>query len=155
MFKAEFSIIHRGCLVNELSRNFPEICFICPGGFILGSSVEEIIVLDKPKEGEVQAVLDYLKTSYKVKTVKLLERDANKAFISFECNTLPEKFCSGIVSGNRCFRIGMEIQHGGLEIWRVGCAERQHAEHLLEELKEVGELKHSLISEVSWNELLA
>lgn len=155
MFKVEFSIVHQGCLVNELSRDFPKIRFICPGGFVLGpSSVEEVIVLDKPSEDEVQAVLDYLEALPKVVTVELLERTANRAFVRFASTALPEKFCSEVVAKHHCFPIGMEIQQGGLEMWRVGCVERCQAELLLEELKGLGELKHSSISEVRWQELL-
>ncbi|MCX6991851.1 MAG: hypothetical protein NT011_01785 [Kiritimatiellaeota bacterium] len=155
MFNVEFHIVHRGCLVNELSRSFPKIRFICPGGFVLGpSSVEELIVLDKPSEAEVQAVLNYLGTSPKVATVELLERSSNRAFVRMVSTALPQKFCSQVVAKHHCFPIGTEIQEGGLEMWRVGCVERRQAEQLLEELEGLGELKHSSISEGSWQALL-
>jgi len=49
MFQVEFGVAHRGCLVNELSRAFPDVRFICPGGFVAGSSAEEVIVLDRTR----------------------------------------------------------------------------------------------------------
>ena len=44
MFRLKFGIVHRGCLVNEISRALPDLRLICPGGFILGpNTVEEVI----------------------------------------------------------------------------------------------------------------
>jgi len=155
MFKVEFSLRHRGCLVNELSRVLPEIRFICPGGFITGpSSVEELIVIDRPSDSDVQSVLGYLKGLQAIAEVRLLERTADKVFIYFKALTIPESFCSQVVEKNHCFRIGTEIQHGGLEMWQVGCVERRQAEQLLKDLEGLGELKDSSISESSWQELL-
>jgi len=155
MFKVEFSVVHQGCLVNELSRAFPKIRFICPGGFVGDSSAEEIVVLDKPREDDVQTVLDYLETLPTVQAVELLERTSSQAFIRFVTSALPEKFCSEVVKQHRCLRIGMEIQQDGLEMWQVGCLKRRQAEQLLAAMESLGELKHSSISEVSWQKLLA
>ena len=155
MFRVEFSIVHRGCLVNEMSREFPELRIICPGGFITGDSVEELIVLDKPTEDQVQGVLDYLAASPKVTEVALVERTAERVFILFICGPLPEAFCSRVVQKHHGFPIGMEIQRDGLEIWRVACTDRGEAERLLEEIATLGDLKDSSISQGSWEELLA
>ena len=155
MFKLEFGIVHRGCLVNELSRAVPKIRFICPGGFILGpSSTEEILAIDKPDEGDVQAVMGYLKGSPGIAEAEVVERTPDKAFIRILTSANPEGFCSEAVARNRCFRIGMEIQHGGVERWAVGSFERAQAEQLLKDLAGLGELKYHSISEVSWQALL-
>ena len=154
MFRVEFSLVHRGCLVNEVSRAFPDIRFICPGGFIEGSSAEEVIVLDNPDEDRVQQVMEYLEASPKVVETELLERTTDRAFVRFVTGSLPEAFCSKVVEKHHGFRLGMEIQEGGVEIWRVGCAKREQAEELLEELKSLGEVKQSSISETSWEEMM-
>jgi len=138
-----------------MSRILPEIRFICPGGFITGpSSVEELIVIDKPSGSDVQSVLGYLNGLQEIAEVQLLEQTDDKAFIYFKGLKTPESFCSRVVEKNHCFRIGMEIQYGGLEVWQVGCVERRQAEQLLKELEGLGELKDSLILEGSWRELL-
>jgi len=66
MFRVEFGLVHRGCLVNEVSQAFPDVRLICPGGFVDGTLVEEVIVLDNPSEGRVQQVMAYLEASPKV-----------------------------------------------------------------------------------------
>ena len=59
-----------------------------------------------------------------------------------------------MVANNQGFRIGMEIQQGGVEKWKVGCFERANAEQMLKDLAKLGEIKSQSISEVSWQELL-
>ena len=154
MFRADFSIVHRGCLVNRLSRRLPRIRFICPGGFLEPASVEELIILDNPSDDDVGAVTGFLKAATGVTQADLLERTSDKAFVRFVSTARPETFCSQVVARHHGFRIGMEIQKDGLEMWRVGCVERRQAEEMIEELKALGELKHSAISEASWQELL-
>jgi len=154
MFRADFSIVHRGCLVNELSRRLPHIRFICPGGFVEQTSVEELIILDNPTDDDVRAVTGFLEAASGVTQVDLLERTPDKAFVRFVSTALPETFCSQVVARHHGFRIGMEIQKDGLEIWRVGCVERRQAEAMLKEMATLGQLKHSAISEASWQELL-
>lgn len=156
MFKLKFGIVHRGCLVNELSRAVPKVRFICPGGFVLGkSSAEEILVVDAPKEGEIQAVMNHLKANPGIAESEVLEQTADKAFIRILTSANPETgFCSEAVARQRGFRIGMEIQQGGVEQWEVGCLQRVQAERIVAELEGMGELKYHSIAEVSWHELL-
>ena len=154
MFKVEFGVVHRGCLVNEVSRAFPDVRFICPGGFVEGSSAEEVIVLDNPSKNRVQQVMAYLEASPTVVEAELMERTTDKAFVRFVSISLPEEFCSRVVEKHHGFRLGMEIQKGGVELWRVGCAKRKQAEELLEGLRALGEVKHSSISEASWEEMM-
>ncbi len=155
MYQVEFSIIHRGCVVNELSRTFPTLRFICPGGFVTGpSSVEELIVLDNPSDRDIEQVMGFFEKITEIDHLELLERTADKAFIYFRSLSLPETFCSKVVEKNRGFAIGMEIQQGGLEKWKVGCPERGNAEQLLTDLELLGELKQASISQTSWQELL-
>ena len=156
MFKVEFGVVHRGCLVNQLSRAVPSVRFICPGGFILGpTSAEEILVLDNPIQQELEAVLDHLERDSGIAECSLLERSGDKAFVRILTSASPgEGYCSEVVANNRGFRIGMEIQQGGLEKWKVGCFERANAEQLLKDLARLGEIKSQSISEVSWQELL-
>ena len=156
MFKVEFGVVHRGCLVNQLSRDVPSVRFVCPGGFILSpTAAEEILVLDNPSEGEVQAVLDSLSDADGIAESHLLERTSDKTFIRILTETSPDQgYCSEAVARNHGFRIGMEIQQGGVEKWKVGCFERGQAENLLKEMALMGELKSQSIEEVSWEELL-
>ncbi|MAE60840.1 MAG: hypothetical protein CMJ49_05715 [Planctomycetaceae bacterium] len=155
MYQIEFGIVHRGCLVNELSRALPRVRMICPGGFILGpKSVEELVVLDRPSEEEVKAVLDHLDESDGIAEAQVVERSADKVYIYFKAIETPESFCSQVVERNRCLKIGMEIQSGGVEQWKVGCVERADAETLIEDMKELGELTYTKITETSWENLL-
>jgi len=154
MFRVEFSVVHTGCLVNETSRRFPDLGIICPGGFIEGDTVEEMIVLDNPTDDEVADVVAHLDASEKTTEVELMERTPARAFVRFVVAGLPERFCSQVVEKHHGFPIGMEIQRGGLEIWRVGCARRAQADAMLEEIAELGEVKHSAVAETSWEELL-
>lgn len=156
MVRMEFGIVHEGCLVNELSRALPEVRLICPGGFILGpSSVEEIIVIDQPGQTDVEAVLSHLRAMAGITEAELLEHTGDRAFIQITVTALPGTgFCSEAVVRNRCFRLGMEIQQGGVEHWKVGCARASDARQLLEDLKSLGELKYHSVSEASWEALL-
>ena len=157
MFWLEFGVVHEGCVVNELSRAVPNVRLICPGGFILNEhSADEIIALDGPTEAEVEAVLEVLQSSGSIAESSLVERTAVKAFVHLRSSAAPAVgYCSQAVERNRCFRIGQEIQHEGVEQWRVGCRDRSNAEGLIEDLKEMGDLRYHKISEVSSEELIA
>ena len=155
MYQVEFAIVHEGCVVNELSRTFPKLRIICPGGFVTGpSSVEELVVLDKPSDKDIEKVMGFFEKLSGIDRVELLERTADKAFIYFRSQRLPETFCSKVVERNRGFRIGMEIQEDGLEKWKVGCVTQSDAEQLLKDLQFLGELKHTSIAQASWQALL-
>ena len=155
MFQVDFRIVHSGCLVNEVSRDYPGIRFICPGGFITGpSAVEELIILDGPSDDQVESVVAHLAGMDDIESVRLLERTDDKAFVYFRSSRVPEAFCSQVVEKNHGFRIGFEIQQGGLEMWRVACVEREHAEQLLADLEALGQIKANSITELSWQELL-
>jgi len=154
MFKVEVHIVHQGCLANEMSRAFPKLRFLCPGGFIADSSVSELVALDSPGDEDVRAVMDFFAGRDEITEARVLERTADKAFIYYTSSRLPETFCSQVVQRNRCFPIGMEIQEAGLEKWTVGCVERSQAESLLKDLEALGPIRHADISETSWQELL-
>ena len=156
MVKLEFGIVHEGCLVNELSRALPEVRLICPGGHILGpSSVEEILVIDQPGETDAEAVLDHLRRTPGVTEVELLERAGGRAFIRLAAGAVPAAgFVSEAVARNRCFRLGTEVQLGGVEHWQVGCARPSDVQQLLQDLEGMGEIKYHSVSEVSWQGLL-
>ena len=155
MYKVKFAIVHKGCVVNELSRTFPKLRIICPGGFVTGpSSVEELVVLDKPCDKDVEEVMGFFGKLSEIDNVELLERTADKAFLYFRSQRLPKTFCSKVVETNSGFRIGMEIQEDGLEKWKVGCVTLSNAEQLLKDLRSLGELKDTSISQVPWQELL-
>ncbi len=156
MYKLEFEIVHRGCLVNEISRALPDLRLICPGGFILSpSTVEEIIAIDQPKKGDGERLVDALKRKKGIAEVELIEQTADKAFIRILTSINPDTgFCSEAVHRNRAFRIGMEIQEGGLEKWKVACFRKSDAENLVGDLKKMGELKMHRITETSWQDLL-
>jgi len=156
MIKVEFGIVHEGCLVNELSRALPEVRFICPGGFVLGPSrVEEVIIIDQADETAIEAVLAELRQMSGISEAELLEYVGDKAFIRLLATVTPHTgFCSKAIERNRCFPIGMEIQHRGIEHWKVGCARTSDAEQLIEDLKPLGEIKYHSVSEVSWRVLL-
>lgn len=128
---------------------------ICPGGFILGPEhVEELIVLDHATEAEERAVLNHLNDAPGIEKADVVERTDDKVFIYFKAVETPETFCSQVVERNRCFKIGIEIQTDGVEQWKVGCVERADAENLLEELKDLGDLTHTSITEASWQNVI-
>jgi len=156
MVKVEFGIVHEGCLVNELSRALPDIRFICPGGFVLGPSlVEEVIVIEQADDKTIKTVMNELDQMAAIGEAELLEHADGKAFIRILVTATPDTgFCSKAVERNRCFRIGMETQHEGIEHWKVGCERVSDAEQLIEELPALGELKYHSVSEVSWHSLL-
>ncbi len=155
MYQVEFAIVHEGCVLNELSRTFPKLRIICPGGFVTGpSSVEELLVLDQPSDEDMEQVMGFFEKLTEIDHLELLERTADKAFIYFRSQRLPKTFCSKVVERNRGLRIGLEIQEDGLEKWKLACVTRSDAEQLLKDLQFLGELKHTSISQVPWQELL-
>jgi len=153
MYKLEFGIVHRGCIVNEMSGVLPAIRFLCPGGFLVSpTSVDEVLVLDNPSEQDIASVLDYLRSSPKIAESELLERLPHRAVIRMLTSTVSETSCSDAVAKHRCFLLE-EFHEGGVEQWKVGCRDRSQAEALVEELKTMGELKFHSISKVSWKAL--
>ena len=156
MYKLEFGIAHRGCIVNQMSIALPDVRFVCPGGFILSDGyADEILSLDRPSDGDVASVMDWLKASSGIEELEMVERTGTSAVISILAKAEPpEGYCSQAVERNRCFRIGYEIQQGGVEQWVVGAEKLQYVESLVEELKTMGDLKFTNITQSSWNELI-
>ncbi len=151
MFRVEFAIVHDHCPTNELSRAMPDIRIISPGGFVIdGDTVEEIAALHRPTDEDVQTVLDYIASTPRYKAFELLERTPEWAFIRWTAACSAKGFCSQAVEKNRGFKIGMEIQHEGLERWTVGCITREHAEQLLKDIEQLGEVHTSTITETTW-----
>lgn len=155
MYMLSFGIVHRGCIVNELSRALPQLRMICPGGFIVSpSAADEVLVLDHPSDADLEAVLSYAKNSPGIAEAEVLERSSDKVFVRILTCKAPESYCSEAVAKHHCFRIGLEIQEGGVELWNVGCRNRSQADALVEELKSMGQLKNYKITEASWNSLI-
>ena len=156
MFKLEFDIVHRGCLVNEVSRALPDLRLICPAAFVLSpNTVEEILVLDQPTDESLNRLVDHFRHKPGIAEVEILERTADKAFIRIFTSINPSTgFCAEAVQRNCGFRIGMELQEGGLEKWKVACFRKSDVENLVGDLKKMGELKMHRITETSWQDLL-
>ena len=151
MFKVEFALVHNNCPTNQMSRALPHIRFISPGGFVVGDGmVEEVAAVHKPSDADVQAVLDYLGSTPGYEEFEVLERTPQWAFIRWMAACSPQGFCSQIVEKNRGFKIGMEIQHGGLERWTVACMTRAQAGQLLEDLQQLGDVQSGTITETTW-----
>ena len=156
MFKLEFGIVHEGCAVNELSRALPDVRVISGGGFIISPhEADEVLIVDSADDGEVSAVIANLENSPSIDQVELLERTASKAFVRIHAIAgPPQGYCSQVVERNRGFNLGLEVQHGGVEHWKVGCHQHGQAEQLIDDLKQLGELRYARISEASWEALL-
>ena len=156
MIKVEFWIEHEGCLVNELSRAFPEVKLLCPGGFVVSPSlVEEVIVADGASEDAVERVVEHLRGVDGIRSAEVVERNNGRSFIHITVTKVPEDFCSAVVRRNRCFPIGVEKQEAGQEKWVVGCLHREQADRMLEELGKLGNITHQKITEESWNAILS
>lgn len=158
MFLLEFGLVHKGCIANELSRAVPNVRMIAVGGFVLENrGADEIIALDNPTETDIESAMEFLRSSAIIEQVSVIERSPERAFIHLRSTTGPEVgYCSEVVERNRCHKIGLEIQHEGVERWRVRCTDRSYAEALAEDLKGMGDLKYHKISQQgSWEELIA
>ncbi len=155
MFKVEFGVVHHNCPTNQVSRAFPEVRFTSPGGFLVKPNVvEEVLVVNGATDEIVEAVLQFLGSTRGYDEYELLERTADRAFIRWRASCTPDKFCSQMVEKNRCFQIGMEVQHEGLEQWQVGCHTRAQAEQLLKDLEQLGDVRYGRIVDCSWEELV-
>ena len=155
MFKLEFGIVHNNCPTNQLSRNFPDVHFTSPGGFIIRPGlVEEVLVIDDASDRIVEEVMHFLNNTEGYELCELLERTPDRAFIRWQASCTPEAFCSQVVEKNRAFKIGNEVQHEGLERWTVACFSRDQAEQIVEDLNALGEVKIANITETSWAEVL-
>ena len=158
MFLLEFGLVHRGCIANDLSRAVPNVRMIAVGGFVVENrGADEIIALDNPTESDIESAMDFLRSADIIKEVSVIEVSPDRAFIHLVSNAGPQVgYCSEAVERNRCHKIGLEIQHGGVEQWRVRATDRSYVESLVEDLKGMGELKYHKISEEgSWEELIA
>jgi len=156
VFKVKFGLEHRGCLVNELSRQFPDVRIMCPGGFHMDDgNVEEIIAPFVTKETVIKDIISFLDKDSRVLEVELLEKNNGFAFIRFTSRVLQgATFVSDVVAKNRFFRIGVEEQSGGIERWTVGCVLEENTQKLLAELKTIGELKYGEVTKGSYKELI-
>lgn len=156
MIKLKFGVVHKDCLVNELSREFSRLKIVCPGGFQTGKkSVEEIIALATKDKRKVKTVIDYLKSRQCVSKVALLKRTGRFTFLLFTTKSIPTTgFVSTAVTKNRCFRLAPEVQEGGIEKWVVGCVSRDCVKQLKTDLAQLGELKYAKVSNVSYSELI-
>ena len=156
MLMVEFGIVHDGCVVNEMSRALPDIRLISAGGFTLSpTGVDEVLAIESADDGDIATVVEHFQHTPGITHVDVLERTPDKAFVRIRATVDPPGgYCSQTVERNRCFKLGKETQHGGVERWKVGCYDRAQAERLVEDLKKLGELKYHKISEVSWEALV-
>ncbi len=151
MYKVDFAVVHHNCPTNRMSRALPHIRFISPGGFVVADSmVEEVAAIHRPSDEDIAAVTAYLDSTDGYEEYEVLERTDDWAFIRWKATCSPKGFCSQVVEKNRGFKIGMETQHDGLERWTVGCMTREHAEQLLKDLAQLGEVKVGTITETTW-----
>ena len=151
MIKVEVAMVLYLCPTYRMSLALPHVRFISPGGFVVGDEmVEEVAAVYHPSDEDVQAVLDYLGSTPGYEHFELLERTPKWAFIRWRAVCSSKGFCSQVVEKNLGFKIGMEIQHEGLERWTVGCATRGDAEQLLEDLHQLGDVKVAQITETTW-----
>ena len=143
MFFLEFGLVHDGCIVNQLSRFMPQVCIVAVGGFVLSNGdADEIIALDCPSESEVESVLEFLRKSQMIDKVKLIENSDHHVFIHLISNSAP--------------KVGFEIQHEGVEHWKVISTNVSYFETLIEGIKERGDLKyHKMSIQRSWEDLIA
>ena len=153
----EFGLVHDGCIVNQLSRFMPQVRIVAVGGFVLpNGGANEIIALDCPVESEVESALEFLRDSQMIDNVRAIENSDHRVFIHLISNSAPEVgYCSETVNSNLCHKVGLEIQYEGVEQWKVMSTEVSHFETLIEDLKEMGELKyHRVSSKGSWEDLI-
>ena len=156
MFKLEFGIVHRGCLVNRMSRAHPELRIISAGGFTPSpDQADEILIFEDADDDDLHAALGFLRDSGEIAELDVVERTPKRAYVRILTNAEPETgYCSDAVKRHRGFSIGMEVQTGGVEQWVVGCRLRTQADELVAELEGMGELRYQRVSEVSWDALV-
>ena len=82
MFKLEFGIVHKGCLVNRMSRALPELRIISAGGFIPGpDQADEILILEDADDDDLDAALGFLRDSGEIAELDVVERTPKRAYI--------------------------------------------------------------------------
>ena len=151
MFKVEFGMIHNNCPTNQMSRAFPHVRFISPGGFELeGSMIEEVAAIHNPSDEDVEAVLAIWATHQGMTSLSFWSAPpSGPSFVgerpARRKGSAPRRSRGTVVS-----RSGWETQHDGLEQWTVGCVTRQQAQQLLEDLKQLGEVRFGRITETTW-----
>lgn len=158
MFLLEFGIVHDGCIANQLSRFLPQVRMVAVGGFVLpNGGADEIIALDYPEESEVESALEFLRNSHMIDNARVIEHSEHRAFIHLISNSAPKVgYCSETVTNNLCHKVELEIQHDGIEHWKVMSTESSYLGTLVEDLKKMGELRyHTVSTEGSWEDLIS
>jgi hypothetical protein len=161
MYTLEFGILHRDCVVNELSRKYPNVKIVCLGGIVLdpdlsdGHTAEEILSVESSNETEILDSIRFLKEHDQIAETSIIEKTTGKTIVRLLASTVPVTgYCSEAVRKNRCYPLGLEIQMGGVEQWIVGSYEPSQLDALLEQLTTMGEIKYKNISKANWSELL-
>ena len=161
MYTLDFGIVHKDCVVNELSRKYPNVKIVCLGGIVLdpklsnGLTAEEILSIESDSETEISAAITFLREHAHITETLILEKSEGKTCVRLLASSVPiTGYCSEAVRKNRCYPLGLEIQKGGVEQWLVGCYDRFQLDSLLEQLEEMGEIKYKNISEKNWSVLV-
>lgn len=70
---------------------------------------------------------------------QMIENSVHHVFIHLISNSAPKVgYCSETVSRNLCHKVGFEIQHEGVEQWKVMSTNVSYFETLIEDIKEMG-----------------
>ena len=161
MHTLEFGIIHHDCVVNELSRKYPNVKIVCLGGIVLdphisdGHTAEEILSIESSNQTEILDSIRFLKQHDQISEISIIEKTNGKSIVRLLASAVPVTgYCSEAVRKNRCYPLGLEIQMGGVEQWVVGSYESSQLDSLLEQLSEMGEIKYKNISKSNWSALV-
>ena len=161
IYTLEFGIVHQDCVVNELSRKYPNVKIVCLGGIVLdsdlsgGYTAEEILSIESSNETEILDSIRFLKEHNQIAEISIVEEATGKTIVRLLASAVPVSgYCSEVVRKNRCYPLGLEIQKGGVEQWLVGSYESSQLDSLIKELSNMGEIKYKNVSKTNWSNLV-
>lgn len=148
MYRFSFKVRHKNCFETGLSLKFPKHHITVVDIQSTHPKEKQYFYYISGKAGEFDKIIKHLKKSKGYKKVQEIERSKDTLLLVV---VLYQKgYIQNVIQKYNGFFIDLHTVSGGYEYWHVGAVNRDSIDKMLDEFKEMGDLKVLSIGEVQF-----
>lgn len=152
MFKLSFKVRHKDCFETALSIKFPKHHITVIDIQSNNPAVKQYFYYITGDSKKFDALVSYLAASGGYKSTKEIERSGNTLLLLVVLKQ--RSYIQNVIQKYHGFFIDLHTVSEGYEYWHIGVVDRVAIDHMLKELRKMGELKILYIGEVDFSHSL-
>ncbi|HLD12530.1 MAG TPA: helix-turn-helix domain-containing protein [Candidatus Nanoarchaeia archaeon] len=152
MYRCSFKIKHKNCYETKLSEEFPEHYIAVIDIQSKNKAQKQYFYSITGEPTAFNKIITYLQTTKHYTYIKEAERTKKQLLLHVELNQLG--YVQNLLQRHHSFLIDIHTVYGGYEYWDIGTTNKKNIQHLLKDLRTIGDVNVIYLGEITFAQKL-